>query len=99
MARTSGVSVSQIARELGINPNMLSRWCREAETSGTKAFQGQGKTRDEDLSALKRELARVKKERVFYKKRRRSSRKRRNEVPYDRTLPRCVPGSNDVSLS
>ena len=65
MARTSGVSVSQIARELGINPNMLSRWCREAEASGTKAFQGQGKTRDEELSALKRELARVKKERDF----------------------------------
>jgi len=39
-----GVSKSQIAQELGINPNMLSRWCREFQAGrtalniGTKAF-------------------------------------------------------------
>ena len=67
MVRNSDVSASQIARELGINPNMLGRWCREAETDGPKAFQGQGKARDEEMAALKRELARVKKERDFLK--------------------------------
>ncbi|ALP53651.1 transposase [Candidatus Tenderia electrophaga] len=65
MARTSEVSISQVARELGIEPNMLSRWCRESVNAGPKAFQGQGKPRDEELASLKRELARVKKERDF----------------------------------
>lgn len=67
MVRNSEVSASQIARELGVNPNMLTRWCREAQTEGTQAFQGQGKPRDEEIAALKRELGRVKKERDFLK--------------------------------
>ena len=67
MVRSSEVSTSQIARELGIDPNMLNRWCREAGGGGEKAFQGQGKARDEEVAALKRELARVKKERDFLK--------------------------------
>jgi len=29
-----GVTKSQIARELGINPNMLGRWCRELQLGG-----------------------------------------------------------------
>ena len=65
LARSSEVSISQVARELGINPNMLGRWCREQETTGGKAFPGQGKPRDEEMAVLKRELARVKKERDF----------------------------------
>jgi len=65
LARSTGVPISPVARELGINANMLGRWCREANTDGPKAFQGQGKARDEELAALKRELARVQKERDF----------------------------------
>jgi len=60
-----GVSCRQIALEIGINPNLLSRWRREAEASSGKTFSGSGKPRDEELSHLKRELARVKKERDF----------------------------------
>lgn len=67
LARSSDAPVSQIAQELGINANVLGRWCREAEQSGIKAFAGQGKPRDEEMAALKRELARVKKERDFLK--------------------------------
>ncbi|MBP9798358.1 transposase [Candidatus Woesebacteria bacterium] len=67
LARSSNKTASQIARDLGMDPNMLSRWCRELETSPKKAFPGQGKTRDEELAALKRELAQVKKERDFLK--------------------------------
>jgi len=59
------VSKRQIAEELGIGYGLLGRWCRERRTLGEKAFGGQGKSRDEELSALKRELARVKKERDF----------------------------------
>jgi transposase len=65
LANASDVSISQVARELGINPNMLARWCREQKATGGKAFPGQGKPRDEEMAALKRELARVKKERDF----------------------------------
>lgn len=65
MAKTGEVSISQVARELGIEPNILSRWCRESANGGAKVFQGHGKPRDEELALLKRELARVKKERDF----------------------------------
>ncbi|GAV21484.1 transposase [Mariprofundus micogutta] len=60
-----GVSCRQIALEIGVNPNLLSRWKRESEAVSNKAFSGSGSPRDEELSSLKRELARVKKERDF----------------------------------
>lgn len=65
LTRTVGVTVAQIARELGIGANMLSRWRRELSEVGEKAFKGHGKARDEEMVKLKRELARVKKERDF----------------------------------
>lgn len=65
LASGSEVGVSQVAHELGINANMLGRWCREMKGRGAKAFTGQGKPRDEEIAELKRELARVKKERDF----------------------------------
>jgi len=61
----SDVSLAQVARELGINANLLSRWKREIDKEGRHAFGGSGKPRDEEVAALKRELARVKKERDF----------------------------------
>ena len=65
LTRMDGVTISQIARELGIGANMLGRWRRELSEDGEKAFRGQGKARDEEMAKLKRELARVKKERDF----------------------------------
>ncbi len=65
LVRRSGTSCRQVALELGINPNMLTRWVREADTSAGKAFQGTGNTRDEEIARLKRELARVSRERDF----------------------------------
>jgi transposase len=44
---------------------MLSRWKRQLEKDGLLAFGGSGNPRDEEIAALKRELARVKKERDF----------------------------------
>ena len=99
LASQSGVTKSQIGRELGIHANLLSRWCRDFAANGAAAFPGQGKPRDEEMAALKRELARVKKERDFYQKRRRSSRESRSEVPYDRALPRGLSRPHDVRLS
>lgn len=60
-----GVSCRQVALEIGINPNLLSRWKREAEHAQEHAFKGSGSPRDEEVARLKRELARVKKERDF----------------------------------
>ena len=62
-----GVSCSQIARELGVAPNLLARWRREQTRDGQRAFPGRGQSRDEELAATRRELARVKKERDFLK--------------------------------
>jgi len=65
LATQSGVTKSQISRELGINANLLGRWCRDYAANGAAAFPGQGKPRDEEMATLKRELSRVKKERDF----------------------------------
>ncbi|MFK8029146.1 MAG: IS3 family transposase [Gammaproteobacteria bacterium] len=65
MAKQPGVTKTQIAKELGLNSNMIGRWEKELTESGSKAFPGQGHSRDEEVTALKRELARVKQERDF----------------------------------
>lgn len=64
-ARQPGISCAQLSRELGVGANLLSRWKREADEEGRQAFGGTGKPRDEEVANLKRELARVKKERDF----------------------------------
>ena len=67
MAKGVDLSISQVARDLGLHTNVLSRWCREQARDGVKAFRGQGVPRDEEVARLKRELARVKRERDFLK--------------------------------
>lgn len=67
LSNRSGVSVAQVAQDLGIQPNMLTRWRRELRTTGPKAFRGQGVARDEELARLRRELGRVTRERDFLK--------------------------------
>ena len=67
LASGPGVVRSQVAKELGINYGVLVRWCKEFEKEGKAAFKGHGKARDEEMAALKRELARVRKERDFLK--------------------------------
>ncbi len=67
LSRQGGVSVSQVARDLGIQPNMLTRWRREFAAAGSKAFRGQGVARDQELAQLRRDLGRVTRERDFLK--------------------------------
>ncbi len=67
MANQPGITLKQLGEELGVNPNQIGRWRRELEDGKSKAFPGQGRSRDEEVTALKRELARVKKERDFLK--------------------------------
>ena len=65
MRDAPGVTVSQIAADLGIGANMLGRWRRELRKYPQPAFVGNRRARDEELSQLRRELARVTKERDF----------------------------------
>jgi transposase len=65
MLESPGVSVSQIAEELGIGANVLGRWRRELRREPEQAFPGNGRPRGEELGHLRRELARVTKERDF----------------------------------
>jgi transposase len=67
LVRRSQSSGRQIALEVGINPNMLTRWVREANAGGGKAFPGGGIPRDEEMARLKRELSKVVRERDFLK--------------------------------
>jgi transposase len=65
MLESPGVTVHQIAAELGIGATVLGRWRRELRQESAQAFRGNGRPRDENLALLRRELARVTKERDF----------------------------------
>lgn len=56
--RQLGVSCTQVARELGIASNLLMRWKRGSEVEGREAFDGAGKSTEEEVARLKRKLAR-----------------------------------------
>ncbi|QBB70221.1 IS3 family transposase [Pseudolysobacter antarcticus] len=66
LTHQAGANVSQIARDIGVGEGVLSRWRRELASGKRHAFPGSGVPRDEEMAALKRELARVKKERGFF---------------------------------
>jgi transposase len=65
LTRQPGSCAAQIARDIGVNANQLYRWRVELDAHGKKSFPGAGVARDQEVLALKRELARVKKERDF----------------------------------
>ena len=50
--------ISQVAKDLGINENVLRRWMkqtREATDTGLQAFPGHGRPRDAELVRLRKE--------------------------------------------
>ena len=49
-AQQVGISCAQIARELGVSANLLTRWWRQADLAGSKAFAGTGSPRDGEVS-------------------------------------------------
>ena len=69
LANQEGVSVAQVARDLGIWETVLRRWKQQYEEKRDQAFGVSGRVapKDEELVHLKRELARVKRERDFLK--------------------------------
>ncbi len=62
-----GMTDKAVCDELGISTRQFRRWRDELELLGKDAFPGRGRTRDQELMALKRELSQVKKERDFLK--------------------------------
>ena len=64
-----GYQITEAARNLGINENMLGRWKREIEGGGevTQGFQG-GATLQAELNRLRKENKRLKMEREILKK-------------------------------
>ena len=65
-----GYSVSETARNLGINAHMLGRWKREFDTKGSTAFPGHGRmaSAQEELQRLRDENNRLRMERDILKK-------------------------------
>jgi len=66
-ANEPGVTDVLVAEELGISARQLRRWRDAVNRDGEEAFPGQGKSRDEELTRLKRKLAKVEQERDFLK--------------------------------
>jgi len=65
LTRAASASVSQVARDIGVNANQLTRWRRELIEAKDKAVKGAGVPRDQEIATLRRDLARVRKERDF----------------------------------
>ena len=69
LANDSGKPVTQIARELGVNANVLHRWMREEREAGSaEKTRSAVKAEQEEVVRLRRELARVTQERDFLKR-------------------------------
>lgn len=64
------LSLTQVARNLGIARSMLSRWRDELGRDAEEAFRGHGKqtAQQEEISRLRRELNQTKQERDILKK-------------------------------
>lgn len=70
MIQDSERPLAEIARELGVHPNVLYRWRDQLLADPDQAFPGKGKLKpdDEELRRLRRELDVVKEERDILKK-------------------------------
>ena len=70
LATEGGKSVAAVARDLGIEANILYRWKRTLLTDGNNAFPGNGRLmpQDEELRRLQRENALLREERDILKK-------------------------------
>ena len=65
-----GRRISEVARDLGIKENLLSRWKKKSEEGKVEPFPGKGRLspEDEELRQLRRENKRLRMERDILKK-------------------------------
>jgi len=70
LAQTSGKSITQVARELGISDTSIHQWRKELAEHTSQAFPGSGHqtAQEEELRRLKRENEVLKQERDILKK-------------------------------
>ena len=67
-AAEPGMTDALLCEELGVSTRQLRRWKDAVEEHGEQdAFPGNGKSRDEELTRLKRENAKLREERDFLK--------------------------------
>ena len=64
-ASEDGVTDKSVCEELGISLRQLARWRDQLRLHGEDAFPGSGRSRDEELTRLKRENAKLRRERDF----------------------------------
>jgi len=65
-----GRKASEVERNLGITPTLVSRWIREMSEDPEYAFPGKGRLKapDEEIRKLQRENERLRRERDILKK-------------------------------
>ena len=68
LLKESGKTATEIADNLGIKRDLLSRWKKEIADETKKAFTGKGNPRDEEVARLKKEIADLRMERDILKK-------------------------------
>ena len=70
MVTEKGLSVAQVARDLGIERSLLTKWRRDLTADPDHAFPGKGRLKpmEEELRRLRRELEIVRQERDILKK-------------------------------
>lgn len=69
LANDSGKPITRVARDLGVNANVLHRWMREEHEAKASGKTRVGvKAEQEEIGRLRRELARVTQERDFLRR-------------------------------
>ena len=68
--KSSGRSLKTIGQELGLATSTMSKWVRQYSRDGDGSFPGKGRAKasEEELRALRKELAHVRQERDILKK-------------------------------
>jgi transposase len=67
---TSGRQLAQVARELGVDAQVIRRWKDQVTVDAATAFPGNGRVRAEDaeVQRLRQEVTQLRAERDFLKK-------------------------------
>lgn len=68
MSRQPDRTVAEVARELGIRENELHTWRKLVKEQGDQAFPGRGRKAQDEVSQLKREIAKLREENAILKK-------------------------------
>jgi len=68
MSQQPGHTVAEVARELDIRENDLHNWRKMVTEQGDKVFPGRGRKSNDEISQLKREVAKLREENEILKK-------------------------------